>query len=140
MRAGSVSGRGTYAGERSSSLYNDGEGGDNAQGEREPFPNINGCKENTDYTPDAMALNKNIGRHGDQLVYVEETLVAQITEENPDEETTVTQMIAYDADENFTIFTPYVSIATSMRMTPSAFIDSLWQFPVLRIKPVERSP
>ena len=87
-----------------------------------------------------MALNKNIDRHGDQLVYVEETLVTQITEEDPDEETTVTQMIAYDADENFTIFTPYVSIATSMRMTPSAFMDSLWQFPVLRIKPVERPP
>ena len=28
-------------------------------------------------------------------------MVAQITEEDPDEETTVTQMIAYDADENF---------------------------------------
>ena len=101
MRAGSVSGRGTYAGERSSSLYNDGEGGDNAQGEREPFPNRNGRKKNTDYTPDSMALNKNIDRHGDQLVYVEETLVAQIPEEDPDEETTVTQMIAYGADENF---------------------------------------
>ena len=28
-------------------------------------------------------------------------MVAQITEEDLDEETTVTQMIAYDADENF---------------------------------------
>lgn len=87
-----------------------------------------------------MTLNKNIDRHGDQLVYVEETLVAQITEEDLDEETTVTQMIAYDADENFTIFAPYVGTATSMRMTPSAFMDSLRQFPVLRIKPVERPP
>lgn len=62
---------------------------------------IDGCEENTDYTIEYKALDKNIDKYGDKLLYLSEAMVIQIEEAAVDEETTVTDMLICDAEENY---------------------------------------
>lgn len=61
---------------------------------------IDGLEEYTDLSLEYKVLNKNIDKHGDKLLYLDEAYVLSIDETEIDEETTFSELHLVDAEEN----------------------------------------
>lgn len=59
-----------------------------------------GLDEHTDLTLEYKILNKNIDKHGDKLLYLDEAYVLSIYETEIDEETTLSEIQLLDAEDN----------------------------------------